>query len=151
MPPATAITAATMPVRVSAALVDLARQEAKRFRRSVAGQLEYWATLGRIFEAMPSSTVPRLRSALEASATPLAATDNLRVRDALLGNLPVESLDAGEQTVYYDLIGLMGPSDDAIAFCAELRQQGGGVGLDEHDDAVQRLPDGRLVPYPADT
>lgn len=146
MPTAAATTTATVPVRVSTALVDLARQEAKIFRRSVAGQLEYWATLGRAFEAMPRSTVPRLRETLDGSSMAIDATDSTRVRDALLGNLPVEFLDEGEQATFYDLVGLMGPSDASTVFCAALRKAGGGVGLDDQGNMVQRLPDGRLVP-----
>ena len=37
-------------VKLSAALVQQAREAAQPLRRSVAGQVEYWATLGRIVE-----------------------------------------------------------------------------------------------------
>lgn len=37
-------------VKLHAALVEQARQAAQPMRRSVAGQVEYWATLGRIVE-----------------------------------------------------------------------------------------------------
>ena len=37
-------------VKLPAALVDEARQSAKSMRRSVASQIEYWATLGRALE-----------------------------------------------------------------------------------------------------
>ena len=37
-------------VKLPAALVDQAREAAQTMRRSVAGQVEYWATLGRIVE-----------------------------------------------------------------------------------------------------
>lgn len=37
-------------VKLPAALVDQAREAAQPMRRSVAGQVEYWATLGRIVE-----------------------------------------------------------------------------------------------------
>jgi len=37
-------------VKLPAALVDQAREAAQPLRRSVAGQVEYWATLGRIVE-----------------------------------------------------------------------------------------------------
>ena len=38
-------------VKLPSGLVDQARQAAQPMRRSVAGQIEYWATLGRIVEA----------------------------------------------------------------------------------------------------
>lgn len=37
-------------VKLPSALVDQAREAAQPMRRSVAGQVEYWATLGRIVE-----------------------------------------------------------------------------------------------------
>jgi len=37
-------------VKLPAALVDQAREAAQPLRRSVAGQVEYWATLGQIVE-----------------------------------------------------------------------------------------------------
>jgi hypothetical protein len=37
-------------VKLPAALVEQAREAAQPLRRSVAGQVEYWATLGRIVE-----------------------------------------------------------------------------------------------------
>ena len=37
-------------VKLPATLVDQAREAAQPMRRSVAGQVEYWATLGRIVE-----------------------------------------------------------------------------------------------------
>ena len=37
-------------VKLHTALVDQAREAAQPMRRSVAGQVEYWATLGRIVE-----------------------------------------------------------------------------------------------------
>ncbi len=37
-------------VKLPAALVQQARQAAQPLRRSVAGQIEYWATLGRVVE-----------------------------------------------------------------------------------------------------
>ena len=42
--------AAFASVKLTAALVAQAREAAQPMRRSVAGQVEYWATLGRIVE-----------------------------------------------------------------------------------------------------
>jgi hypothetical protein len=41
-------------VKLPAALVQQAREAAQPLRRSVAGQVEYWATLGRIADAFGS-------------------------------------------------------------------------------------------------
>ncbi|MEO8248788.1 MAG: hypothetical protein ABI589_05405 [Burkholderiales bacterium] len=37
-------------VKLSSSLVDEARQSARSLRRSIASQIEYWATLGRVVE-----------------------------------------------------------------------------------------------------
>ena len=50
-------------VKLPAGLVDQARQAAAPMRRSVAGQIEYWATLGRIAEAS-GLTVSEAREAI---------------------------------------------------------------------------------------
>lgn len=50
-------------VKLPADLVQQARQAAQPSRRSVAGQIEYWATLGRIAEAS-GLTVHEAREAI---------------------------------------------------------------------------------------
>jgi ParD-like antitoxin of type II bacterial toxin-antitoxin system len=50
-------------VKLSSALVSQARDAASPMRRSVAGQIEYWATLGRIAEAS-GLTVTEAREAI---------------------------------------------------------------------------------------
>jgi len=40
-----------MPVKLSKELVEEARESAKLFHRSLTGQIEHWATLGRVIEA----------------------------------------------------------------------------------------------------
>jgi hypothetical protein len=42
----------TQPVRLSAALVQDARETGEVMERSIAGQIEYWARLGRAVEAV---------------------------------------------------------------------------------------------------
>ena len=51
-------------VKLSSGLVSQARDAASSMRRSVAGQIEYWATLGRIAEAS-GLTVSEAREAIE--------------------------------------------------------------------------------------
>ncbi len=50
-------------VKLPAGLVQQAREAAQPMRRSVAGQIEYWATLGRIAEAS-GLTVQEAREAI---------------------------------------------------------------------------------------
>ena len=50
-------------VKLSSVLVSQAREAAAPMRRSVAGQIEYWATLGRIAEAS-GLTVSEAREAI---------------------------------------------------------------------------------------
>jgi hypothetical protein len=50
-----------MPVRLSGPLVAEARRSAKRFHRSVTGQIEHWAALGKAIEArLPGETLEEL-------------------------------------------------------------------------------------------
>ena len=51
-------------VKLPAALVQQARQAAQPLRRSVAGQIEYWATLGRVLEHS-GLTVREAQTAIE--------------------------------------------------------------------------------------
>ena len=93
-------------VKLPAALVRQAREAAQPLRRSVAGQVEYWATLGRIvehsgltaqeaqaaiegYEAAANKT--RLATALDAIEARFNAADESgrladRVREVVLGN-----------------------------------------------------------------
>ena len=51
-------------VKLPAALVQQAKQAAQPLRRSVAGQIEYWATLGRVVEHS-GLTVQEAQTAIE--------------------------------------------------------------------------------------
>ena len=72
-------------VKLPAALVQQAREAAQPLRRSVAGQVEYWATLGRIVEHS-GLTAQEAQAAIEgyeavARKTRLAATlDDIEAR-----------------------------------------------------------------------
>lgn len=72
-------------VKLPAHLVERARQAAQPMRRSVASQIEYWATLGQIVEHTGLS-VQEARSAIEQyEAAALAAPTSV---DALSARLP---------------------------------------------------------------
>ncbi len=55
-------------VKLPAALVQQARDAAQPMRRSVAGQIEYWATLGRVVEHT-GLTVQEAQAAIEGYET----------------------------------------------------------------------------------
>ena len=75
-------------VKLPAALVDQAREAAQPMRRSVAGQVEYWATLGRIVEhsgltAQEAQTaIANYESAARRART--TASETVEQADALL-------------------------------------------------------------------
>ena len=70
-------------VKLPHALVEQARQAAQPMRRSVASQIEYWATLGQIVEHTGLS-VQEARAAIEqyesANSTAPASADELTAR-----------------------------------------------------------------------
>ena len=65
-----------MPVGLSAALVDAARDEARASRRSLAGQIEHWATIGRAIEKLlPPDDIAWLARPGSGEATPRMAVE----------------------------------------------------------------------------
>lgn len=73
-------------VKLSDELLDIAQSEAKVMKRSMAGQVEYWATLGQTIEA---SGVMNLE----------------QVRAVLAGKGSVHTLSASEDALYLELLG----------------------------------------------
>jgi len=72
-------------VRLSSELTEAARSEADLMHRSLGGQIEHWARLGR---------------AIEEVGLPLP-----RVREALEGRLKIEALSRVEQDQVFALLG----------------------------------------------
>jgi hypothetical protein len=72
-------------VKLSDEIVELARSEGKLMKRSIAGQVEYWATLGRRLETS-------------------GILDFERVHAVLAGQGSVESLSPEEDALYLDLL-----------------------------------------------
>jgi hypothetical protein len=115
-------------VKLPAQLVDLARAEAAVFSRSISGQLEHWARIGRAMENAPGFTLDRARAAIEGRLDPALLSDE-------------------ECRYYYDLLG------DALAnpgleVKAAARRRGRSVGAAGYDDAgrlVRREADGSLT------
>jgi ethanolamine utilization protein EutQ (cupin superfamily) len=73
-------------VKLPSALVEQARQAAQSMRRSVASQIEYWATLGQIVEHTGLSAqearaaIEQYEAAPHAQATAPASVDALTAR-----------------------------------------------------------------------
>ena len=89
--------AAFASVKLSASLVAQAREAAQPMRRSVAGQVEYWATLGRIVEhsgltAQEAQTAIANYEAAARRARP-ASTDTPSQADTLLSRFMAAEAD----------------------------------------------------------
>ena len=54
----------TTAVKVSDDLFDKAKIKSKIFKRSIAGQIEYWAKIGQIVEENPDLPLPFIQDAL---------------------------------------------------------------------------------------
>jgi hypothetical protein len=111
-------------VKLTADFVDEARSEARQLHRSVAGQIEYWARLGRAAEAV----------------MPIA-----KVREALASGVKFDDLSAeAKDTLLYDLAANAGvPTPESEAFFAERREKGLGAGMVD-GKLMRALPGGKM-------
>lgn len=73
-PPIAHIAPSHLSVKLPASLVSAAKESAQTFRRSTAGQIEYWAALGRKMESS-GLTILQAEQALQQDST--AANDSL--------------------------------------------------------------------------
>ncbi|QND62062.1 ParD-like family protein (plasmid) [Mesorhizobium sp. AR07] len=115
-------------VKLSSALVNLAREDAPVFSRSIGGQLEHWARIGRAIEQAPGFTLDRVRAALEGRFDPALLADQ-------------------ERTHYYDLLDdvMLAPSSEETAAMALLGRSAGAAGYDAHGRLVRVAGDGNTV------
>lgn len=75
---ATSLSTGFSSVKLPAALVQQAREAAQPLRRSVAGQVEYWATLGRIVEHS-GLTAQEAQAAIETYEAAARAAQKTRI------------------------------------------------------------------------
>lgn len=108
-------------VKLTSAFVEDARREAELVNRSLGGQIEHWARLGRALESAPGMPVSR-------------------VREVLAGKVTLRTLSRDEQDAVLDQLHdrFKTPTDDEIAAYAALADLPGAVGLDEKGRLVQR-------------
>lgn len=78
-------------IKISADFADAARSEAKHADRSLTGQIEHWAKLGRIFESMIPTQVA---TALKRAGGDLTAVEDPALRERALAAIAA----AHEQT-----------------------------------------------------
>jgi hypothetical protein len=115
-------------VKVSADFADAARREAAIFNRSLGGQIEYWAQLGRAIESAGFSVE--------------------RVREALEGRFQIERLTESERDAFFDLVGerFDRPAAAVADHYAAMRQEAGLVGDDAAGRRVVSTGGGRFEP-----
>jgi len=83
-------------VKLPASLVQQAREAAQPLRRSAAGQIEYWATLGRVVEHS-GLTVQEAQTAIEAyeaaarKARPIAQKNDVQADELIARFMAVEA------------------------------------------------------------
>jgi hypothetical protein len=116
-------------VKLTSGFVEQARAEADLLHRSVGGQIEHWARLGKALETLPGFSMER-------------------VRETLSGRLSIENLSADEQDVVFDQLvaHFQAPGDVVRKRYAALGRVVGAVGDDERGNLVRRQSDGRLGP-----
>ena len=114
-------------VKLTAGFVDQARQEADLLNRSLGGQIEHWARLGRALESSPGFSMTR-------------------VRQALSGTLKLEILTPEEQDAVFEGLGvtLAAPNAAVASAYAALGATPGAVGDDAAGQLVRRSDDGKV-------
>jgi hypothetical protein len=121
----------TASIKISSQLVEDARSEGAIMNRSIAGQVEHWATLGRRMENAFGFGMDRVRAALQGKFDP--------------GNLSEQ-----ERRYYYDLLDndLGSPSDAEIRTMAAIGRQQGAAGYDDAGQLVTVGADGKTTAVP---
>lgn len=117
-------------VKLTNAFVDDARREAALFNRSLGGQIEHWARLGRALEGAPDMPVGRVREVLEGKVT--------------LGTLTRDEQEAVLNQMHD---WFKNPPPEVVEAYAELGRRPGAVGIDASGRLV-RVPEGGGDPVP---
>lgn len=118
-------------VKFPDAFVEDARREAELFNRSVAGQIEHWARIGRALEGAPGIS-------------------GERVRATLMGRLKIEALSAAERRAVLDsmFFWAANPSPEETDEYAALAELPGAVGTDKKGRIVRTRTRTKLKAVP---
>jgi hypothetical protein len=109
-------------IKLSAEFVDLARGEGRVMGRSIAGQVEHWARLGRAVERAPGFAYDRIHAALSAQTS----LDDLTTDEQAVALAELED--------YLEHL----PRDRDAPFFAKLRAAGAPVHGVSDDDRGRR-------------
>lgn len=110
-------------VKIADDVMALVRRESALQSRSIAGQIAHWIRIGRAIERSDTFDYRRIRAALEASLSP-------------------DDLSAEEQEVWFAEFAdaMTEATEQELAFFAERRRLGRGVGLDDTGELVYQQP-----------
>ena len=110
-------------VKVSEIEMTAIREAAALQSRSISGQAEHWLRLGRAFERDPRFGYAKVEEALKGLVAPMDLTED-------------------EQELYFDRMDslLSGSSPESDAFFKNMRENVGGVGMDEQGNIVEFKP-----------
>lgn len=121
----------TASIKISSQLIEDARSEGAIMNRSIAGQVEHWATLGR-----------RMENALGFGMD--------RVREALQGKFDPGNLSDQERRYYYDLLDdeLATPSGAEVLSMSAIGREPSAAGYDDAGVLVKVGADGKTTAVP---
>lgn len=111
---------ASRSVKLSESFIEVATEESRVMERTIGGQIEYWAKIGRQVEASGALGVEGVRLLLmgKGSVQALTAADEPAYLDALTSKL--ESLDGSDSTVVDSLrargVSIASADDDGKLF-----------------------------------
>jgi len=121
-------------IKLSKELVDDARHDAAAFQRSVGGQVEHWARIGRAVESAPGTSLSRVRAALEGRFDP---NDLNELEWPIFDELQFDALLA-------DNVDTAAVQAKAVAAYAKLGARPGAVGDDESGRLTRVRDDGSI-------
>lgn len=122
-------------IKVSAELADSARKEAEHADRSLTGQIEHWAKLGRAAEAVLPA---QIASALKRCAGDMQAIEGDSIRNKALSALATFRTQAPESLL--QKIGL----DQQTLFEPDLETPGGFIRITPDGKRTRGVMDGRM-------
>jgi ParD-like antitoxin of type II bacterial toxin-antitoxin system len=90
-------------VKLPASLVSAAKESAQTFRRSTAGQIEYWAALGRKMESS-GLTILQAEQALQQDSTSVSNKDSSDSLEAHLAKMQAAHSSGSLRRQFHDIV-----------------------------------------------